>query len=223
MPHSKCKRKAAAALAGVGTVLALLTGTAHADLPEPPKKQDTEDIDQAQALEKQHADDNLETWLKIAEVFCNIDGKAALSPNGDPAAAEQQFSDAGIREWYEKWFSLSPLVFVDDPWRLAMTELLTNESGRAPASGKYEDRLRQLRHLTCEAADFKEDWEAALKTFTERYGVRMKPGMTEEKAILDLYDKKMRGEIALLIKEQKRQDIEPDPDLEAILEGSSGS
>ncbi|MFF3228649.1 hypothetical protein ACFYV7_38045 [Nocardia suismassiliense] len=176
------KPLAALIAAGFSAALIAVSAAAHA-VPAPIAGP----AEKAAAAEQEQAKENLDKWSKIVDGFCS----------------GEKFSDQGIRDYYEA-YKLSPLQYRNNvhPADEARRALMGPDSKYAPPPGSTDaDALRHWQYLMCNSAEFRADWANAYKTYEERLGTKMKPGMDEEDAILELYDKKMNMMLKVLAKE----------------------
>ncbi|CAM4490407.1 hypothetical protein NONI108955_34900 [Nocardia ninae] len=176
------KPLAALLAAGFSAALIAVSAAAHA-VPAPI----ADPGEKASALQQEQAKDNLAKWSKIADGFCS----------------GEKFSDQGIRDYYEA-YKLTPLQYRNNvhPADEARRALMGPDRKYAPPLGSTDaDELRHWQRLMCSSAEFKADWANAYKTYEEQLGTKMKPGMDEEEAILELYDKKMEMMLKVLAKE----------------------
>lgn len=64
-----------------------------------------------------------------------------------------------------------------------------------PRDFTEEDTLRTFYHMLCNVDLFRTEYCNSLKTYSERYGKKMKKGYETDAAILKLYDDKLIGEL----------------------------
>ena len=149
----------------------------------------------------------------IATVFCRIDGKAPLNPGAADngiAAAAAQFSDTGIEDYWDA-YKADPMNYQDDPAEVALSVVLYPGGDFAPPSSATKfDKLRQWRYDLCTNDQFRSRWATALRNAKGKLATGFKPGMRNEAAMLDFYDKKQQSLIKALDDEQARNDHDGD-------------
>ncbi|WP_405166811.1 hypothetical protein OG203_17935 [Nocardia sp. NBC_01499] len=183
---------------GFSALLLTGGGVAHAD---PSGK---ELVKTASSKEEKQAKAHEETWATIVELWCDgIDGKGVLNPQRDLEGSRKQMSNEAVSAYYDA-YRISPLAFSYDPVEVTLGDMVRGKY--APPTSERGDRLRQWRALFCGVADFRSEWVAELKSNTEKYATKMRPGFDTDKAILALYDDKMWDMEVALKGEQCRQE-----------------
>ncbi|MFE9574953.1 hypothetical protein ACFYO1_01070 [Nocardia sp. NPDC006044] len=161
--------------------------------------------------EKKQYEEATDIWAALTSAFCD----GAINPSkseADRQAAEKQFNDAAIKE-YDAAYRITPLQYSGgdpvDAARDATMRVITirrtvgdrehrstkeyQADFSVPSGFSESDKLRYWRYLSCGVADYKTEYRNALKTYTEKYGTRLKPGYDNDPAIIVLYDTKMVG------------------------------
>ncbi|MCM6777480.1 hypothetical protein NDR87_28970 [Nocardia sp. CDC159] len=110
-------------------------------------------------------------------------------------------SDAGIKKWWEI-YDISPLRFVTSPTDEALKVTFAKGQPWAPPVGLTEAQLgKYYARQLCDNADAREKFVSNLKTYTEKYGTKLDPGIKGEDDMKEVFLDKLRKQEALLTKE----------------------
>ncbi|QBS39921.1 hypothetical protein [Nocardia sp. CS682] len=113
----------------------------------------------------------------------------------------KKFTDSGISQWWDT-FDISPLAFRQSPTKAAIARVFNPNSNFAPPVGSSDaDLKRHALDKFCHSDEVRREFLNALKTFSERYGEKLKPGMDTDYALVQFDIKKTQMQEALLIKE----------------------
>lgn len=113
----------------------------------------------------------------------------------------KKFTDSGISEWWDT-FDISPLEFRKSPTKAAIARVFNPNSNFAPPVGSSDaDLKRHALDKFCNSDEVRREFLNALKTFSEQYGMKLKPGMDTDFAIVQFDIKKTQMQEALLLRE----------------------
>ncbi|MFE9574977.1 hypothetical protein ACFYO1_01190 [Nocardia sp. NPDC006044] len=113
----------------------------------------------------------------------------------------KSFTDSGIGRWWDT-YDLSPLTFRQSPTRAAIDRVFNPDSKFAPPAGSTgADLQRHALDKFCNSDEVRREFLNALRTFSEQYGGKLKPGKETDFALIQFDIKKTQLQEALLIDE----------------------
>lgn len=202
MRKATTTRRAVLAVLGLGSTLTILIAGAPASAApfgdatpmDPPSAS-------AEAISDQ-PDWVIDPKVKTVDAFNKgkwgkLSGKIATAA----CANAKKFTDSGISQWWDT-FDISPQAFRQSPTKAAIARVFNPDSNFAPPVGSSDaDLKRHALDKYCHSDEVRREFLNALKTFSDQYGMKLKPGMDTDYALVQFDIKKTQMQEALLIKE----------------------